>query len=255
MREAWSRLDAVGAVSSDDAARIIELGARPEVVFVTGDTRYDQVWDRAHTPSRRHDEVAVLDNGAPTVVAGSTWPADEEHLLPAFLKVWERMPAVRLIVAPHEPTEARLRSVEKWGRSSGLNVVRLSSEAAVSAQIVLVDSVGLLGDMYALANVAFVGGGFHTAGLHSVLEPAAFGVPVLFGPMFRNSRDAQALIRARGGSSVRSAAELSESVAALLTDPVLMADARSNATSVVQQGRGAAARSHELVDALLAGGR
>jgi 3-deoxy-D-manno-octulosonic-acid transferase len=136
-----------------------------------------------------------------------------------------------------------------------LSVARLSSETVRNAQIVLVDSFGLLGDIYALADVAFVGGGFHTAGLHSVIEPAAFGIPVLFGPMFRNSRDAQALIRARGGSSVRSAAELSESISALLTDPTLMADARINAASVVQLGRGAALRSHELVDALLAGGR
>jgi 3-deoxy-D-manno-octulosonic-acid transferase len=251
LREAYMRLDAVGAISDDDAGRIVDLGARPEVVFVTGDTRYDQVSERAAAVNRDERIIAPLKSDVFTVVAGSTWPADEKHLLPAFAGLHDSGTRLRLIIAPHEPRESHLRPIERWASRSGLSLQRLGTPGAHDASVLLVDRVGALGDLYSLADVAFVGGGFHAAGLHSVIEPAAFGVPVLFGPLFRGSRDAQLLIRARGGSSVRSAAELRESLATLMQEGELLERASRSARSVVEQGVGAVNRSYELVDALL----
>ncbi len=251
LREAYSRLDAVGAISEDDAARILELGARPEVVFVTGDTRYDQAWTRAVRVNRDGDLLARLRSDRATVVAGSTWPADERHLLPAFARLRGKHSSAQLIIAPHEPTEDHLHPIEKWAAAQDISIARLGASDAPGAAIVLVDRVGVLGDLYSLADVAFVGGGFHAAGLHSVLEPAAFGAPVLFGTMFRNSRDAQLLIKARGGSAVKDADELYASLVSLLGDPALMQEASDSARGLVERGRGAADKSYELVDALL----
>ena len=117
----------------------------------------------------------------------------------------------------------------------------------------LVDRVGVLGDLYAVADVAFVGGGFHDAGLHSVLEPAAFGVPVLFGPRFSNSRDAALLISDGGGQSVAGARELSTILEVWMAPDTsaVRCDAGAKARARVAHGVGAADRATELVEGLV----
>jgi 3-deoxy-D-manno-octulosonic-acid transferase len=116
---------------------------------------------------------------------------------------------------------------------------------------VLVDRFGILGDLYAIADVAYVGGGFRSAGLHSVLEPAAFGAPVLFGPRNDKSRDAAKLIEAGGGAVVTGEAELSMRLGEWLGSLPARDSAGTAARSMVEGGVGAAERSYELVSALL----
>ncbi|HKG93186.1 MAG TPA: glycosyltransferase N-terminal domain-containing protein [Gemmatimonadaceae bacterium] len=254
LRDAYALLDAVGAIDADDAARLVELGVRPEAVVVTGDTRYDQVWARAAAADRSSPVLAPLSAGAAwrfTLVAGSTWPADEEALLPAWERLRAAHPSARLIIAPHEPTAAHLRPIEGWAARAGVPLARLGAEGAPAAEVVLVDRVGVLGELYALADAAFVGGGFHAAGLHSVLEPAAFGAPVLFGPRHALSRDAGLLLAAGGGASVPNADALHRALAAWAADPPRRADAGSRARSLVRAGLGAARRSFDLVNGLL----
>ena len=99
----------------------------------------------------------------------------------------------------------------------------------------LVDRVGVLGDLYALADVAYVGGGFHAAGLHSVIEPAAFGAPVLFGPRHAASRDAALLLACRGGFSVSSADEIAMRTLALFSEPAARDAAGARARDLVDR--------------------
>ena len=113
------------------------------------------------------------------------------------------------------------------------------------------DGVGLLGDLYALADVAFVGGGFHGAGLHSVLEPAAFGVPVLFGPRHEASRDASLLLLADAGASVNDGSAITARLEALFTRADTRSAEGARAREIVEKGLGASARSAALVTALL----
>src|SRR5262249_40529598 len=117
--------------------------------------------------------------------------------------------------------------------------------------IVVIDRVGVLGELYALADVAFVGGGFHSAGLHSVLEPAAFGAPVLFGPHSDNSRDAALLAQRRGGAAVATEAELLRRLRLWTTDASARREAGDYARALVRSGVGAAERSFELVNRLV----
>lgn len=247
LRRAYGSLSAVGAIAQEDAERLIQSGVHRDVVEVTGDTRYDQVWARATNPSANAALVQSLRNGRPTLVAGSTWPADEDTLLPAWLEVREQDPHVRLLIAPHEPTPSHLGTIEGWAAGNGLSLCRVDAPKAARADVILVDRVGILGDLYSLGRAAFVGGGFGSAGLHSVLEPAAFGVPVLFGPHHANSRDADLLIEADAASVVRNASDATDVIARWLGSEPLARAAGDLARGVVQRGLGAADRAYELV--------
>jgi 3-deoxy-D-manno-octulosonic-acid transferase len=250
LRDAYAVLDAVGAVDLADAERLIDLGVPAEAIVVTGDTRYDQVWKRAQRVDRSSSLLARLASAHLTIVAGSTWPADEEVLLPAFAELRRAGNSARLVIAPHEPTPTHLVPIERWAAGEALSLARLD-DATATTDIVLVDRVGVLGDLYALADVAFVGGGFHAAGLHSVLEPAAFGAPVLFGPRYTASRDAIVLVKQGGGLSVNDTSALVAALAAWFTDQASCADAGASAARIVTEGLGAAERSLAVVERLL----
>jgi 3-deoxy-D-manno-octulosonic-acid transferase len=250
-RDAYAALQAVGAIDDADAARLVQIGVPAGVISVAGDTRYDQVWARAQQVGTAAPWLERF-RATPrvTLVAGSTWPADDAVLLPAWRNVAERWPgALRLIIAPHEPTAEHLQPVERWATNAALRCVRLDAPHDATADVVLVDRVGVLGDLYGLADAAFVGGGFHGAGLHSVLEPAAFGAPVIFGMQFGNSRDAMLLLHDAAARNVPDV----ETLTATLTNWLAPNDARvrhevgTRARARVQQGLGAADRATTLV--------
>jgi len=247
--DAYRALRRVGAIDTKDAEHFREVGVPPEKVEVTGDTRYDQVWMRAQRPPS--PLVQSLRSARPTLVAGSTWPSDETHLFTAWTKLREKIPDARLVIAPHEIGSAHLASVERWAISRGLRAARIDAREATSADVVLVDRFGVLGDLYGIADVAYVGGGFHSAGLHSVLEPASFGAPVLFGPRHDKSRDAGKLIGAGGGASVKGEIDLELRLRDWLGSVLARDLAGTAAKWMVQEGVGAAERSFALVSSLL----
>lgn len=242
LHDAYARLDVVGAIAPEDAERLVTLGVRPDAITVTGDTRYDQVWARAQHPTR------IRPDSRPTIVAGSTWPSDERLLLPA----WRRTTS-RLVIAPHEPTPKHMSAIETWARSERIPFARLDEPAAATADLVLVDRVGILGDLYSTADIAFVGGAFHSAGLHSVLEPAAFGVPVLFGPRYQHSRDAVSLLAQNAAATAATIDQLAARLSDWLADDHARRQAGDAAREAVRQGLGAALRSAALVERLLTG--
>ena len=262
---AYEGLDRVGAIDEADAARLVALGARPDQVVVTGDTRHDAALARAAALDRSAPHVAALADAAdprPLLVAGSTWPADDARLLPALGTLRRDGLAVRFALAPHEPTPGVVRGQrEDVGRAFGADasVTTLSEleeraragRAPMRWDVCIVDRVGVLADLYALAAIAYVGGGFHRHGLHSVIEPAALGVPVLFGPRSQASRDARLLLEAGGGVRVTDGTSLATAAHRWLTDETARATAGAAARAVVEQGRGAAERSVGLLLDLL----
>jgi 3-deoxy-D-manno-octulosonic-acid transferase len=262
LRDAYAALDAVGAIDDADAERLVALGVSAGRIRVTGDTRYDQVWRRARAVGVDDPRLAALGvgaaGGAPasavrpfTLVAGSTWPADELALAEAWPVLRREDPHARLVLAPHEPTDAHLAPVERWAATAGLRCVRYSAASPGRADVVLVDRLGVLAELYAAGDAAFVGGGFHAAGLHSVLEPAAFGIPVAFGPRHDNSRDAGLLLEAGGASAASTGRALGEAFRRWRASAALRAHAGARARAVVERGLGADRRAWDLVRALL----
>ena len=251
LTDAYRSLDAVGAIDTPDADRLVALGVNASAIEVTGDTRYDQAWERATSIEANHPALKALESDRPTLVAGSTWPADESVLLPAVVQIRRSTPDFRLIIAPHEPTAAHVDPIMQLAKGSGAIVARLSDTMASAADIIVVDRMGILGDLYSLASMAYVGGGFHSAGLHSVLEPAAFGVPVIFGPQYQMSRDARLLLENGGGLTVTDERTAVTTITRWLKGDEKRRDAGVSARALVEDGLGAADRAFALINRLI----
>jgi 3-deoxy-D-manno-octulosonic-acid transferase len=249
-REAYDTLDAIGAASTGDAERLVEAGARAERVRVTGDTRYDQAWVRARSTPQNTETVAALRSSRPTLVAGSTWRSDERELLIAWITLRSAVPSARIVIAPHELSAAHNASIEDWAHAHSLSFAPLDS-ATPDTDVIIVNRMGVLADLYALATVAYVGGGFRDAGLHSLVEPAVFRVPVIVGPRHAESRDAQMMLSSGGAMSVDAAPQLARTLVRLMSDERERADRSDAIGTVVASELGAADRSFEIVRELL----
>ena len=211
-RWALSRLSDIFCVSADDAANFQRVGMNLPL-HVSGDTRYDQVFARLEGESKLPEALAPLPDDF-VLVAGSTWPEDEEVLLactPSLLKN-----RIRLILVPHEIHDEHLRDLEWKLQSFGARCRRYSQAQSWSdCDVLLVDQVGKLADLYRWGDVAFVGGSFKEK-IHSVMEPLAAGLPVLVGPRHENNREALQFqsVRLTAGDSavhvIRSARDLEE---------------------------------------------
>ena len=235
--------------SEEDARRIISLGARPERVLVTGNLKMEAPPGDAGTAElwRR-----LLHLGqAPVVVAGSTHRGEEALVLDAFRSVRPAADGLRLVLAPRHPE--RLDEVEALIRSRGLAVVRRSRVSAGSApEVILVDTMGELASLYAVADVIFVGGSLVPVGGHNVVEPALHAKPVVFGPHMTNFREAAALLlRADAAVQVGSGAELATALGRLLADaPARQALGRA-AWSAVRSHQGACVRTVSAIERVL----
>ncbi|MYL05696.1 MAG: hypothetical protein F4012_02445 [Gemmatimonadales bacterium] len=214
-RASYARLDAVGAATPEDARRLEALGARPRALAVTGDGAFDLALERADraradgSAAAFREALGAPDGATPRLVAGSTWPADERALLDAAAAVRrDGGPGWQFVIAPHEPTAAHVDALVASCGARGERAVRWSTigdaAAAPDASVIVFDEVGRLAELYAAGDAAYVGGGLGGTGLHNVLEPAAAGLPVVFGP--RHARaDAPAHAAAGGGRGSRPA--------------------------------------------------
>ena len=250
--ESYRRLDGVGVVSKDDAACFALLGIDRERVQVTGDARFDQVWERVQRIDRSRPLLRPFRARGPWLVCGSTWPADEDLLIEAMKppRAW------RAVIAPHDPTPPHIEQLEQRLTDAGLSHMRLPPESDASHEeldvdVVVVDRVGVLADLYAIADVAYVGGGFGSDGLHSVVEPAALAVPVVYGPRHGNAREAERLRQAGGGFVVADATLLSAALSRLFGDADARTHAGAAARRFVERDRGGADASAGMILNLL----
>ena len=252
----YKAVTGAAAISAEDAGRLARLGLAPERIRVLGDPRFDSVVEKVRNVSPG-DPLLRFGRGGPTLVAGSTWPQDEAVLLRAYAMLRRSRPDAQLILVPHEPSDAHLQATDRTAVAAGLPApVRLSA-AEGPVPLLLVDRLGVLATLYGAASMAYVGGGFGGLGLHSVLEPAAWAVPVSFGPRWSNSRDA-ALLLASGaaialppGSVGKAAAVLTTQWLNWVSDDEARRKQGLRAREVVERGVGASERSAEMLVELI----
>ena len=278
-RTRYGGLDGIAALSAGDRERLAALAPGHGRLCIAGDPGIESVLQRVQE-ARSAPATAALEarwprHGTPRLIAGSIWPQDEMHLLPVLRDALHEWPRFTALLVPHEPHEAHLRVLE--AALAPLTVARLSQleagaagggdsnappraggaspddvsaagagTAAQEARVVLVDSIGRLAGLYALAGVAYVGGGF-SSGVHNVAEPAAAGLPVLFGPRHGKSPLAQALREAGGGFAVSDGPTLRAALWPLLRDEASARTAGERARSLVAGLAGAVERCEALI--------
>jgi len=218
-------------------------------IEIVGDTRYDQVIHRAQEAEKMVASLRKLKGDRKTFVMGSTWPSDEVVLLDAMDRLSQKVTRVWYVIVPHEPMEEHVTQIEQRVSGLGLEACLLSeidSGKVKDCDVLIVDRVGILASLYALGDLSFVGGGFG-AGIHNVLEPAALGKAVFFGPRCHNSYEA-GLLQNRGvGFVIRDGEALYQHLFSLLNNADKLKEIEAKATQVVQENAGA---TYRIVDHL-----
>ncbi|MBI1803733.1 MAG: 3-deoxy-D-manno-octulosonic acid transferase [Ignavibacteria bacterium] len=246
----YNVLDFILTVSPDDKSVFDSLCLAHPTVVVIGDTRYDQVLRRSTESIKRRilDERVLA--GKKVLVVGSSWKEDEEVIIPAWEEVFRTHPELLIVLVPHEPTVENLERIESEVENR-LSSIRFSQLNQYSGeQIVIVDSVGILLSLYQYAHTAYVGGSFRT-GIHNVLEPAVYGIPVLFGPVHHNSQEAVELVREGGAVVCRDSHELCESMRIFLDDETQRIQTGKKASAFVQSHVGATTRFLSFLEKVL----
>ncbi len=247
------------AISEGDAARFQELCSPTHEIVVTGDTRYEQVYRRA-TAIESDTEFfpgqatlgrslqAHIPTKRPILIAGSTYTEDEKVLLPAYQLLRENIPDAfpHLILVPHEPTPERISEIRDALNRQQLSHLCFSDLASgvdlSEVDVLIVDRVGLLAQLYGLADIAFVGGSFRGS-VHNVMEPAAMAKPVLFGPTVQNAYEASLLAERGGAKLVHTAQQLADAITVWLNDTNARGTAGSIGKQLIEENLGAVDRT------------
>jgi len=258
-RVVLSHVDRFCMQSAESARRIVEIGADPSRVVVTGSLKFDSLdipgapgtaADRGRNRVLRYFRVAT---DRPVVMAASTLKGEEEPVFEAFQRIRATRSNALLIIAPRKPE--RFDDVERIARRAGWDVAR-RSELRVDAEprndVIVLDTIGELAQLYQIGTVVFVGGSLVDAGGHNILEPAVFGKPIVFGPHMENFAEiAQAFLDQGAAVQVRNGRELEAALLALLGDPVRRASLGAAARALVEANRGARAKSLSAMAQLL----
>ncbi|PYM17041.1 MAG: 3-deoxy-D-manno-octulosonic acid transferase [Candidatus Rokuibacteriota bacterium] len=237
--------------SEEDARRAVALGARPDRVFVTGNVKADAVADQTGSKERWRGLLGL----APAQrawVAGSTHAGEEDALLDAHAVLRREVSDLVLVLAPRHPE--RVSDVLRRIAARGWDAVRRSELPRPKAAdtVIVLDTVGELAELYAIAEVVFVGGSLVPAGGHNVLEPAQREKPVLFGPHTENFREATSLLLDRGGAiRVQSSDDLARELGRLLRDEPARAKLGRAAWEAAHTGRGSVRDTLALVTRFL----
>ena len=252
-KHVYATFSAICAVSEMNKERLLPIYPFASKIVVCGDTRYDRVYKRA-IDTKKID--FLLDSGffvrEKCFIAGSSWPADEKIILPALSKALLRFETFSVILAPHEINDKHLEYLEKQFSQMDMPVVRLSAFKAAKGgcRMLLIDSFGLLANLYALGAMAYIGGGFGV-GVHSVLEPAAHGTVVSYGPGYLNSPEAKQMTAEAIGEPVASAEEFERFLFEMLQYPERLVKRGQKTKDFVMRNVGASQRTADVLSKFL----
>ncbi|KPE49581.1 3-deoxy-D-manno-octulosonic acid transferase [Chryseobacterium indologenes] len=196
---------------------------------VAGDTRFDRV-KQLKVRDNHVEYINKFIDGKQAVVFGSSWQAEEKIAATVFRKNAD----LKLIIAPHELKRVEyLKNI--FPDALVYSEIKNAEAAVKESQILIIDSIGLLSKLYSYADIAVVGGGFHDAGLHNILEAATFGIPVVFGNHYKKNPEADDLIAAEGGKSFSEENAAADFVLFLLNNEEELESMSQNAGKFVEE--------------------
>jgi 3-deoxy-D-manno-octulosonic-acid transferase len=229
--------------SDEEAERALQLGAPPDRVWVTGNTKFDAlVLDRPHGDDDAFRTALGLDASRPVFIAGSTHEGEEELLVGVYRDLLAEFPGLQMVIAPrYVERSARILAI---AQGAGLTArLRSAGAAGGPVQVVVMDTIGELAAAYRVATLAFVGGSFIRRGGQNILEPAGQGKPVLFGPHMESFKDSVQVLQGRGGIQVANPEQLRRVARDLLSRPDEILRLGAMAREAVGGLRGASARN------------
>ena len=251
LRSVLGEIDIFLSQTSEDARRLQEIGAPQDRVFVGGNLKYDVpapakavIVDRLQSSLRQSD-------AGPVWVCGSTVEGEESILLDAFQRVLAAHPVAALLLAPRHPE--RFGAVAELLRIAG-TAFQMRSQwngASLGGSVLLIDSIGELAGLYALADVAFVGGSLVPRGGHNIIEPAQHGVPILVGPYTENFRDIVALFQGNDAMRVVDPSDLAQTVLGLFANADARQSLGTRAAGTLRSQQGATEFAMKKLKALL----
>jgi 3-deoxy-D-manno-octulosonic-acid transferase len=258
MRNVLMHVDKFCMQSEESARRIIDIGADPAKVTVTGSLKFDSLDVPGASAIEGRGQNRVLryfrmTSGRPVIVAGSTMRGEEEPLLQAFRRLKSSVTNPMLVLAPRNPE--RFGEVVQIARTHAFVTVRRSDlpiDAEPRAEVVVLDTVGELAQVYQIATAVFVGGSLVDTGGHNILEPAVFGKPIVFGPHMQNFKEIAATFLAHDAAvQIPNSRALEDALLALLIDPVRRARLGAAARALVESNRGAKEKSLAVIGQVL----
>ena len=191
LRNALKKFDHLFIQDQKSADLLDAIGIKNHTL--SGDTRFDRVMEILGQ-EKSLPLISHFIQDQPCLVAGSTWPEDEQLIVPYINSSQEQL---KFILVPHDIKPAHIRSLTRSIKKPTTLYSELSETSDSDFSVLVVDSIGLLTSLYRFAQIAYVGGGFAT-GLHNTLEPAVYGIPVLIGPQFEGFREAEELVKLKG---------------------------------------------------------
>lgn len=203
-------------------------------VTISGDTRYDRVSEILERDNKLPFIEAFI-NGKTTVVLGSSWPKDENLMFDFINSAID----VKFVIAPHTLGEDHINDIKKNIHRQTVLFTEKDGKNLAEYDVIIINTIGILGKIYSYADVAYVGGGFGNAGLHNILEPAAFGVPIIIGPHHQRFPEAVALVQMGGVVAVKDKTEMEDALSSLIYNDDYRWEKGHIAGTFVKMNRGA----------------
>jgi 3-deoxy-D-manno-octulosonic-acid transferase len=231
-RKALQCFDSLFVQDEASALLLAEFGITN--VSVCGDTRFDRVLEvKRQARLLSVVEEFVGTDERPVMVAGSSWPQDEEVFIPYFTD----HAGIKLIIAPHEIHREHLIDIESKLKRPSIRLSETNEQTVAGKDCMIIDSFGLLSSIYRYGHIAYIGGGFGK-GIHNTLEAAVYGIPVMFGPNYQKFREAKELILAGGGFSIANEVDFSALMEKMTGDSAFRQNVGHIVSNYVQQNSG-----------------
>ncbi len=247
----YNSFSKIMTVSGEDKISFELYNLTSEIITV-GDTRFDQVIKRAEDAKLKDVLPEKVTTGKQIFIIAQSWREDEKITLPPLIRLLQERENLLLLIVPHEPTSIKLEEMEdKLNWLSNISHCRLSEILSYNNEkIIIVDGVGILTTLYKYVFAAYVGGSFRQ-GVHNVLEPAVFGLPLFYGPRHTNSQEAVSLSKIGAAKIINSTDELYYQLTLLLNDESIIKEIGKLSSDYVKENAGATIKVIENIKSVL----
>ncbi len=225
--------------------RLLKL-LKTETGILAGDTRFDRVLQICSAP-KKIKEIEDFAKESFVIIAGSSWQKDEDHLIESYVELKEKYPNLKLIIAPHEIDKKNIdRLCNLLVKNNIAFHLYSDNPPEYTDSVLVINAIGFLSSVYQYGTVALIGGGFNS-GIHNILEPTVYGLPVLFGPNHQKYNEAIEVIDLKAGYTFNDSSELTKQVTLFLNDEAALLESSLLAKNYVLKNSGA---TNKIVDGL-----